>query len=104
MVFTQHSRTICSSLHSQEGLVIKSDSPIITNLPTYSNTKTRMTTFIKTKYKIGLLWSRESFEESTISDFESPSNFQVKEQEKIFKSVHKQVNWTYVVQTVIWGK
>ena len=27
----------------------------------------------------GLLWSKESFEESTISDLESPSNFQVKE-------------------------
>ena len=27
----------------------------------------------------GLLWSRESFEESSISDLESPSNLQVKE-------------------------
>ena len=34
-----------------------------------------MTTFIKTKFKI--------------SDLESPSNFQVKEEEKLFKSVHK---------------
>ena len=48
-----------------------------------------MTTFIKTKFKI--------------SDLESPSNFQVKEK-KIFKSVHKKGNWTFVVQTVIWGK
>ena len=48
------------------------------------NTKTKMTTFIKTKFKIseeiGLLWSSQSFEESTISDLESPSNFQVKEE------------------------
>ena len=51
----------------------------------------------------GLLWSRESFEESTISDLESPSNFQVKEK-KIFKSVHKQGNWTFVVQIVIYRK
>ncbi len=42
-----------------------------------------MTTFIKTKFKIGLLWSVESFEESTISDLESPSNFQVKEEKNI---------------------
>ena len=35
-----------------------------------------MTTFIKTKFKI--------------SDLESPSNFQVKEEEKLFESVHKQ--------------
>ena len=51
--------------------------------------KTRMTTFIKTKFKI--------------SDLESPSNFQVKEK-KLFKSVQKQRNWTVVVRTVIWGK
>ena len=31
------------------------------------------------KQEIELLWSRESFEESTISDLESPSNFQIKE-------------------------
>ncbi len=37
---------------------------------------------------------------SEISDLESPSNFQVKEK-KIFKSVHKQGNWTFVVQRVI---
>ena len=49
-----------------------------------------MTTFIKTKFNI--------------SDLESPSNFQVKEEEKIFKSDQKQRNWTFVVQTVIWGK
>ncbi len=29
--------------------------------------------------EIGLLWSRQSFGESTISDLESPSNFQVNE-------------------------
>ncbi len=52
-----------------------------------------MTTFIKTKFKIGHLWSRELFEESTISNFESPSNFQVKEK-KLFKSVQKQRNYT----------
>ena len=61
------------------------------------NTKTRMTTFIKTKFKIseeiGLLWSSESFEGKYNIGFEYPSNFQVKEK-KIFKSVHKQRNWT----------
>ncbi len=41
-----------------------------------------MTTFIKMRFKI--------------SDLESPSNFQVKEK-KLFKSVHKQGNWTFVV-------
>ena len=70
-----------------------------------------MTTFIKTKFKIsdlespsnfqvkekkylnrsrnneiGLLWSWQSFGESTILDFESPSNFQVKEK--------KYLNWS----------
>ncbi len=30
--------------------------------------------------EIGLLWSIQSFGESTISDFESPLNFQVKEE------------------------
>ena len=39
-----------------------------------------------------------------MSDLESPSNFQVKEEENLFKSVQKQRNWTFVVQTVIWGK
>ena len=47
------------------------------------NTKTRMTTFKKTKFKIseeiGNLWSRSDLRESTLSDLESPSNFQVKE-------------------------
>ena len=38
------------------------------------------------------LWSRESFEESTISDLESPSNFKVKEK-KLLKSVKKQRNY-----------
>ncbi len=91
------------------------------------NTKTRMTTFIKTKFKmseeIGLLWSSQSFKgkynigfgisiefqsrrkknysnrsinkeighfwsesdlrESTLSDLESPSNFQVIEKKNI---------------------
>ena len=41
---------------------------------------------------------------STISDLESPSNFQIKEEEKLFKSVRKQGNWAFVVQTVIWRK
>ena len=54
-----------------------------------------MTTFIKTKFKIGLLWSRESFEESTISDLESPSNFQVKVK-KLLKSVQKQRNYALI--------
>ena len=34
---------------------------------------------------MGLLWSRESFGESTISDFESPLNFQVKEENKFIE-------------------
>ncbi len=41
-----------------------------------------MATFIKTKFKvseeIGHLWSESGLRESTISDLESPSNFQVK--------------------------
>ncbi len=41
-----------------------------------------MTTYIKTKFKI--------------SDDQR--------RRKIFKSVQKQRNWTFVVQTVIWGK
>ena len=51
-----------------------------------------------------LLWSGQSFGESTISDFEFPSNFQVKERKKLFISVQKQRNWSFVVQTLIWGK
>ena len=43
----------------------------------------------------GLLWSRESIEESTISDLESPSDFQVKEK-KLFKSVKKQWNYASI--------
>ncbi len=43
----------------------------------------------------GLLWSRESFEESTISDLESPSNIQVKEK-KLFKSAKKQRNYDLI--------
>ena len=42
--------------------------------------------------EIGLMWSWQSFGESTISDFESPSNFQVKEK-KLFKLVQKQRNY-----------
>ncbi len=53
--------------------------------------------------EIVLLRSRELFEESTISDLESPSNFQVKDK-KILKSVNKQGNCTFVLQRVIWGK
>ncbi len=63
------------------------------------------------------MWSRQSFGESTISNFEFPSNFQVREK-KLLKSVKKQrnyalinkkakivmFNWTIVVRTVIWGK
>ena len=49
------------------------------------------------------MWTRQSFGESTISNFESQSKFQVKEK-KLFKSVQKQRNLTFVVQTVIWGK
>ncbi len=46
------------------------------------NTKTRMTTFINKKFKN--FWGPVShFRESTISDLESPSNFQVKEKKII---------------------
>ena len=41
--------------------------------------------------EIGLLWSRQSFGESTISDLESPSNIHVKEK-RILKSVQKLQN------------
>ena len=50
----------------------------------------------KSSFLSGLLWSRESFEESTISELESPSNFQVKEEEKILKSVQKQQNYPLI--------
>ena len=63
------------------------------------NTKTRMTTFIK-KFKISEeivhLWSESDFRESTNSDLESPSSFQVKEK-KIFKSIQKQRNYALIV-------
>ena len=62
------------------------------------------------------MWPRQSFGESTISDFESTSNFQVKEK-KLFKLVQKQRNyaliknakfvmfkWTFLVQRVIRGE
>ena len=41
--------------------------------------------------------------ESTISDLESPSNFQIKEK-KLFKSIHKQENWTLAVLESFEGK
>ncbi len=46
----------------------------------------------KSSCLIGLLWSGQSFGESTISDFESPVYFQVKEK-KLLKSVKKQRNY-----------
>ena len=49
-----------------------------------------MTTFIKTKIKI-------SEDQTNIDNL----NFQIKEEEKLLKSVRKQGNWTFVVQTVI---
>ena len=46
--------------------------------------------------EIGLfLWSWQSFWESTILDFESPSNFQVKEK-KLFKSVQNKRNYALI--------
>ncbi len=54
--------------------------------------------------EIGLLWSGQAFGESTLSNLESQSKFQVKEEEKILKSDQKQRNWTVVVRTVIFGK
>ena len=41
------------------------------------------------------LWSVSDLRESTISDLESPSNFQVKEK-KILKSVQKQRNYAHI--------
>ncbi len=38
------------------------------------------------------MWSRQSFRASAIWDFESPTNFQVKEK-NLFKSVKKQRNY-----------
>ena len=57
-----------------------------------------MTTFIKTKFKIseeiGLLRSSQSF--VGISDLESPSNFQVKEEEKYSNlSINKEIGYLW---------
>ena len=80
--------------------------------------KNKMTTFIKTKFKmespsnfqvneeknysnrsinkeIWYLWSESDLRESTISDLESPSNFQVKEK-KLLKSVQKQRKYALI--------
>ncbi len=46
-------------------------------------------------FKWGLLWSGQSFGESTISDSESPLNFQVKKK-KLFKSDKKQRNYVLI--------
>ncbi len=66
-----------------------------------------MTTFIKTKFKISddqtNIDNGLAANITSISDLESPSNFQVKGK-KIFKSVHKQGNYTFVDQRVILGK
>ena len=45
------------------------------------------------KQKIGLLWSRQSFGESTISDLESPSNFKVKEKNYSNRSINKKLDF-----------
>ena len=45
--------------------------------------------------EIGLMWSGQSFWESTISNLESPLNFQVKEK-KLLKSVEKQRNYALI--------
>ncbi len=64
-----------------------------------NNTKTRITTSIKTKFKIseeiGPLWSVSHLRESTISELESPSNFQVKEK-KLLKSAQIQRNYALI--------
>ncbi len=44
--------------------------------------------------EIGHLWSESDLRESTISDLESPSNFQVKK--NLLKSVQKQRNYAYI--------
>ena len=44
--------------------------------------------------EIGLMWSGQSFGESTISDFESPSNFQIKEEKKYSnRSINKKLDF-----------
>ena len=62
------------------------------------NTKTRMTTFIKMKFKIseeiGLLWSRESFEVKYNIGFGIPIRFASKK--KILKSNQKQRNYALI--------
>ena len=60
------------------------------------NTKIKMTTFIKTKFKISVeidfCGPVSHLRESTISDLESPSNFQVKEEEKNSnRSINKEI-------------
>ena len=64
----------------------------IWNLHRISKSKKNIYSNRSINKEIGLLWSRESFEESIISDLESPSNFQVKEN-KLFKSIQKQRNY-----------
>ncbi len=61
---------------------------------------TRITTFIKTKFKISNNQTnidkyRLAANISTVSDLESPSNFQVKEKQ-LLKSVQKQRNYALI--------
>ncbi len=64
------------------------------------NTKTRMTIFIKTKFKIseeiGLLWSSQSFEGKYNIGFGISVKFPSQRRKKIFKSVQKQRNYAYI--------
>ncbi len=63
------------------------------------DTKTRMTTFIKTKFKIseeiGLLWSSESFEGKYNIGFGIPIKFP-SQRKKLLKTVQKQQNYAYI--------
>ena len=52
------------------------------------------------KQEIGLLWFSESFEVKYNIGFGIPIEFP-SQRKKVFKSVHKQGNWTFVVQRVI---
>ena len=53
--------------------------------------------------EIGLLWSRQSFGESTISDL-NPYQIYKSKKKKNIQIRPKQRNWTFVVLTVIWRK
>ncbi len=102
--FPNQRKKLLKSVHNQEIGLLWSSSYLRRSTISFLESPSNFKIKEKKKYtnrsinkEIILLWSRESFMESTISDLESPSNFQVREK-KLFKSVHKQVNRTFVVQ------